>query len=265
MAEAGEAYPVADGPFDEPALIAIDGDRHLELDNWTLLEPFADGDLYLSVMKGAAGLGDPLSARPRRSGATSTRATCCRASPSRSTRSPTATRARARRLERARPRAEWWAEQRRRVLDGDLIDPVKVAYAESMKLSERWAAEFRGSGTCPRTSSSRSRPRPSPPRCGRSPAGSARRSRRPVPRASEVAEAEPPRAAGGRSSRDACRALDERLSRAEVKEIQSAYKDPDRFEKWIEVLQERVPYGDRIVLPSGRASTWSAARTTASW
>ncbi len=31
-----------------------------------------------------------------------------------------------------------------RVLDGELIDPVKVAYAESMKLSERWAAEFRG-------------------------------------------------------------------------------------------------------------------------
>ena len=34
--------------------------------------------------------------------------------------------------------------ERERVLAGDLIEPVKVGYAESMKLSPRWAAEFRG-------------------------------------------------------------------------------------------------------------------------
>ncbi len=45
--------------------------------------------------------------------------------------------------------------------------------------------------------------------------------------------------------------LDERLSRREVKEIQSAYKDGDRFEKWLSVLQQRVPYEDPIVLPAG--------------
>ena len=37
----GEAYPVADGDFDAPALLAIDGERTLKQDNFTLLEPFA--------------------------------------------------------------------------------------------------------------------------------------------------------------------------------------------------------------------------------
>jgi acetone carboxylase gamma subunit len=45
--------------------------------------------------------------------------------------------------------------------------------------------------------------------------------------------------------------LDEKLSRRTVKDIQSGYKDPDRFEKWLAVLQERVPYDDPIVLPAG--------------
>ena len=45
--------------------------------------------------------------------------------------------------------------------------------------------------------------------------------------------------------------LDEKLSRRAVKDIQSSIKDPDRFEKWLEVLQERVDYDDRIVLPYG--------------
>ncbi len=253
MAEAGEAYPVADGPFDEPALIAIDGDRHLELDNWTLLEPFANGDLYLSVMKGAAGLGDPLERPPeavRRDVdeghllprfAESVYAVSDRDG------------ARARRLERARPAQEWWAEQRRRVLDGDLIDPVKVAYAESMKLSERWAAEYRGFWDLPEdfefeieTPTVAAEVRAKPGRI--SPEESAAR----FLASSEVAEVEPPRAAGRTLEPQTLAALlDERLSRAEVKEIQSAYKDPDRFEKWIEVLQERVPYDDRIVLPVG--------------
>ena len=38
----------------------IEGEREYKLDNFTTLQPFANGDLYLSVMKGAAGLGDPL-------------------------------------------------------------------------------------------------------------------------------------------------------------------------------------------------------------
>jgi len=34
-------------------------------------------------------------------------------------------------------------EDRERVQAGDFIEPVKRMYAESMRLSERWAREFR--------------------------------------------------------------------------------------------------------------------------
>jgi acetone carboxylase gamma subunit len=57
---------------------------------------------------------------------------------------------------------------------------------------------------------------------------------------------------GGRLDRDTLAALvDETLTRREVKDIQSGYKDPDRFDKWLSVLQERVTYQDPIVLPAG--------------
>ena len=45
--------------------------------------------------------------------------------------------------------------------------------------------------------------------------------------------------------------LDEKLSRRAVHDIQSGIKDPDRFDKWVELLQERVDYDDPIVLPYG--------------
>jgi len=45
--------------------------------------------------------------------------------------------------------------------------------------------------------------------------------------------------------------VDEKLPRGHVRAIQSAYKDTDRFDKYVEILQERVPWSDRIVLPFG--------------
>jgi acetone carboxylase gamma subunit len=45
--------------------------------------------------------------------------------------------------------------------------------------------------------------------------------------------------------------VDEKLPRAHVRAIQSAHKDPDRFDKYVALLQERVPYDDPIVLPFG--------------
>ena len=56
---------------------------------------------------------------------------------------------RRRRLKRARPAQEWWADQRERILAQDLIEPVKVMYSESMRLEPRWAAEFRGTWDLP--------------------------------------------------------------------------------------------------------------------
>ncbi|KKK88276.1 hypothetical protein LCGC14_2744820, partial [marine sediment metagenome] len=42
--------------------------------------------------------------------------------------------------------------------------------------------------------------------------------------------------------------IDEKLPRTQVRAIQSGYKDPDRFDKYVEILQERVTWEDRIVL-----------------
>ena len=60
-AHRGEAYPLADGDYENPALMQIEGAvREHKNDGMTMLSPFANGDLYLSVMKGGGGLGDPL-------------------------------------------------------------------------------------------------------------------------------------------------------------------------------------------------------------
>jgi len=42
---------------------------------------------------------------------------------------------------------------------------------------------------------------------------------------------------------------DGRLPWAKVKEIMSRPKDDNRFDKYIEILQERVPWSERILLP----------------
>ncbi|MGH2950561.1 MAG: acetone carboxylase subunit gamma, partial [Solirubrobacterales bacterium] len=171
--------------------------------------------------------------------------------------------ARRRRLERARPVEQWRAEQRERILAGDLIEPVKVGYAESMKLSARWAAEFRGFWDLPEGFAfdvpTPTLPLDLRPEDGRiTPAESASR----FLAGSSVASVEPPAAAGRPLEPETLEALyDERLSRGEVKDIQSGYKDPDRFEKWIAVLQSRVPWDDPIVLPLGEG-LYVVRRTT---
>lgn len=43
--------------------------------------------------------------------------------------------------------------------------------------------------------------------------------------------------------------IDGRLSWSEVKGIMSSFKDPDRFDKYLQILADRVPWDDRILLP----------------
>ena len=45
--------------------------------------------------------------------------------------------------------------------------------------------------------------------------------------------------------------VDERLPRGQVRAIQSGFKDADRFDKYVALLQERVAWDDPIVLPFG--------------
>jgi hypothetical protein len=44
---------------------------------------------------------------------------------------------------RAVPVREWMKGERERVVAGEFIEPVKRMYAESIRLSDRWAQEFR--------------------------------------------------------------------------------------------------------------------------
>ena len=266
-ARRGEAYPLCDGDWDHPALLEIDGERTFKQDNFTTLEPFAEGDLYLSVMKGAPGLGDPLLRPPEavaadvREGHLLPRFTesvygvalddedgeaDIAASEARRQQM------RRERLERAVPVREWWRRERQRVSAQDFIEAVRVCYAESMRLSERFAAEFRGfwdlpedfqvEAVTPTVAAERAVPGKVTPEATADE----------FLAASEVESIEPPRAGGGTLDRATLGAmLDEKLSRREIKDIQSGYKDPDRFEKWVAVLQERVPYDQQIVLPMG--------------
>jgi len=45
--------------------------------------------------------------------------------------------------------------------------------------------------------------------------------------------------------------VDEKLPRGQVRAIQSGFKDADRFDKYVSILQERVPWDETIVLPFG--------------
>jgi N-methylhydantoinase B/acetone carboxylase alpha subunit len=253
-AQAGEAYPFAELDRENPALLELGGEHDLRQEGFTMLMPFESGDLYLSANKGAAGMGDPL-LRPVEAVerdvaenhllprfAESLYAVSDRDG------------ARRRRLERAVPYAQWWAAQRERVLAQDLIEPVKVMFAESMRLTPAFAAEYRGfwdlpedfdfDVVCPtlpiqRAESGKVTPAESVAAyldgaTAHVPAGE-----EPIHIPSDVTED---------TLRDL---LDERLVRRAVKEIQSSIKDADRFDKWLRVLQERVDYDDPIVLPYG--------------
>jgi len=263
----GEAYPLCDGDFDDPALMAIEGVRTYKQDSFTLLEPFDDGDLYLSVMKGAAGLGDPLFRKPSAvaqdvaagivmarfadsiygvaldaDGASDEAASAARREA-----------LRVARLAAARPARDWWAAEREQVLAAAIIEPVRVAYAESMKLSPKWAAEYRGFWDLPEDFEFQAPtptvtvPAAAPGRI--TPEESADR----FLAESSVAKVAPPRGGHALEQETLEALLDERLARSEVRALQSGYKDANRFDVWLAVLQSRVRYEDSIVLPVGEA------------
>jgi len=161
---------------------------------------------------------------------------------------------RGRRLARAIPVREWVAAERKRILAQEFVEAVKAMYAESMRLSPRWAAEYRGFWDLPEDFEYEVA----------TPTVVAERSQvgklDPDDAADAFLAASDPRsgedgvplASGSQLDAETLAALlDEKLSRREVKDIQSGYKDSDRFEKWVAVLQERAVYEDPIVLPAG--------------
>jgi acetone carboxylase gamma subunit len=163
------------------------------------------------------------------------------------------------------------ATERERILAGRLIQPLKDMYAESMKLSARWAAEFRGFWDLPESFEFEDAETPTVPvaharrgrilpeeavsdylnRCARDAEARQAEESADGPAGSGAARRAP--AAEGRSLEPETLAAlyDERLSRREVRNIQSSFKNPDRFDQWLALLQQRVPYPEPIVLPAG--------------
>lgn len=254
LALAGEAYPVGDVGGGERALDELRGEHQVSQDPYTLMQAVKEGDIYLSSGRGGGGLGDPLRRREEKIEEDVTLGHIQAEWADRSYGRRDRDAVRQQRLRRSRPVREWWQEQRARIEAGHLIEPVKVMYAESMRLEPRWAAEFRGfwdlapdfdfAAPTPTVAARTSEPGKVTPQESAaeflaSRGAAAGEEEEPVPVASQMTK---------ELLRDM---LDEKLTRRVVHDIQSGHKDPDRFDKWIEVLQERVSYSDQIVLPLG--------------
>jgi acetone carboxylase gamma subunit len=251
----GESYPTGDGSYDDPALFELEGTRTYKQDALRTLEPARQGDLFLMTYKGGGGVGDPL-LRPVESVEADVADGHLLPEYAEKVYAVSDRPARlAQRLDRAVPASEWWQAQRERVLAADLIAPVVGMLAESMRLSPRFAAEYRGfwdlpedfefDVVTPTVAAAASEP-------GKvSPAESVAR----YLDGSDVFTAEQDRSdvtSGTPVTTDVLGdMLDGRLSRRAVKEIQSGFKDAGRFDQWIAVLQARVGWGDAIVLPLG--------------
>jgi acetone carboxylase, alpha subunit len=153
LVQAREPYPLSEpDPADSELERAVQGRHDFDIEATTLPEVMSHGDLYLCMFRGGGGLGDPLE-RPYESVlqdieggfllerfaesiygvvAGDLDATDARRAQVREQRGRSAV-----------PVREWMAQERQRVLDHDMIEPVQRMYAESMRLSERWAREFR--------------------------------------------------------------------------------------------------------------------------
>jgi N-methylhydantoinase B/acetone carboxylase alpha subunit len=255
QAAAGKAYPVGDVSGEEAALNAFSGRHQLEQDPYTMMIAVKTGDLYLSSGRGGGGLGDPLLRSEERIEEDITGGHIQRHWAERAYGLENRDGRMHARLDRARPASEWWAEQRQRILDQDLIDTVKVMFAESMRLEPGWAAEFRGFWDLPEdfdfdvVTPTVMVPRAAPGKTTpeESTAAFLAASEVYLPEGGQVAVPVTTEV----TEETLGDLLDEKLSRRAVKDIQSSIKDPDRFDKWVSLLQSRVDYDDPIVLPYG--------------
>jgi N-methylhydantoinase B len=272
--ERRDPYPTFDGdPEDSEMVRLVDGRRDFDQRTLTLPEAMRQGDLYLSVYRGGAGLGDPLEREPadvdadleggyllpRLAGSIYGVVLDDAGRVDRAASAARRAEVREERLRRSAPTSEWMAIERGRLLahlaDGEgerFIPTVQEMYAESLRLSERWAQEFRRFWDLPEdfdfpvetptvdhsrrmlgAELNRSTMRPQTPEEGVAPG----------------------RAAGGEALAEETLAdlLDGTLPASQVRSIQSGYKDAARFDTYLALLQKRVGWEDRILLPFGES------------
>jgi N-methylhydantoinase B/acetone carboxylase alpha subunit len=155
-------YPIGESdPADSEITALVDGDTVADMRGVTMVEQYTRHDLYLSIMRGGPGLGDPLLREiddvqtdldeglilPRF--AESVYGTTTWQAEGRTVVDPEASvgsreGALNDRAKRAVPVREWIAREREeRILGGNLIEPVAEMYRSSMALSEGWASQFR--------------------------------------------------------------------------------------------------------------------------
>jgi N-methylhydantoinase B/acetone carboxylase alpha subunit len=250
----GEAYPLRDGSYDEPALLELSGERVYKQDALRVLEDASVGDLFQLVYKGGGGLGDPLK-RPVESVERDVAEGHLLADYAESAYAVSGRdAARKKRLELAVPTADWWQAEREKVLAHSYPQHLQEMFAESMRLSPRFAAEYRGFWDLPEDFEF---PVASPTlMVQQSQPGKV------TPQESVAAFLAASSVHGFEQDADALTGvsvneetladmLDEKLSRRTVRDIQSGYKDALRFDTWLAVLQGRAAYDDPIVLPLG--------------
>ena len=153
LVERREPYPLSEpDPANSDLEIKISGEHRFDLETTTLPELMRHGDLYLCIFRGASGLGDPLE-RPYESVMADIDGDYLLSGyaervygvvPGDADATERAREElRAKRAREAVPVREWMKQERERIVAGDMIEPVKRMYAESIRLSERWASEFR--------------------------------------------------------------------------------------------------------------------------
>jgi N-methylhydantoinase B/acetone carboxylase alpha subunit len=153
LAAAQKPFPVREpDPADSALAREITGDHQFDIETTTLPEVMREGDLYLCMFRGGAGTGDPLE-RPYRSVMEDIEGDYLLSRYAESVYGVVPgdeQRTEARRSElrhergaKAVPVRDWMKTERERILARDMIEPVQRMYAESMRLSDSWAREFR--------------------------------------------------------------------------------------------------------------------------
>jgi acetone carboxylase gamma subunit len=273
LVDARFPYPTRDGDPEQSELLRVQGQREFDQQTLTMPEQMREGDIYLSPMRGGSGVGDPLERDPQavladlqggflveRLARSVYGVVLSDAAVDLEATKFAHDAIRSERRERAVSVQDWFEHERERVVahanpDAEhFIEPVQRMYAESMRLSSQWAEEFRRFWRLP-DDFTFDIPTPTIDisqrlLAGRDPAELQRQPR------TEVRDALPPIPAATSAmavTEETLEALlDGSLPGSQVRQIQSGYKDPDRFFTYLRVLQRRWPFPeDRILLPFG--------------
>ncbi len=268
-------YPARDGNPEESEIEElVEGRAQFDQQTLTMPETMKSGDLYLSPMRGGSGTGDPIERDPSavaadvegnylierlaeslygvilaEDGSADLEATARRREELRESR-----------REHSVSFDQWYGAERARVLahasegGGEFHSAVQRMYAESMRLSAPWAAEYREFWDLPEDFAYGVET-PTVEISERLLAGQDPDDLQRQPRTEVKLELPEPLPTGDESavSRETLEALlDGELPDPQIRQMQSGYKDGNRFAIYRDIVQDRWPFPeDRVLLPFG--------------